>query len=195
MPRLKIKRTVATVQAASAFVAGILITFSQAHDAAVGMIALAIVSIAWAGSLGWAAIADKKASGRIFRAVIAVSSAVMAVLAIQAATVSQPDAEQINWAWALLVSWGFAGAIAEVISALFAKPGSIRRRDHLISAGLAAGLGISQFLTPASDPVTHVGFFGAYAVILAVHLGISVLSPTKKGSGKKAGPKKSAAKK
>jgi hypothetical protein len=89
-----------------------------------------------------------------------------------------------------------AGAFTEVILALSAKPRSGRRRDHLISAGLAAAFGLTQVLTPVNDSVTHVGFLGAYAVILSVHLGLSVLSPANKSAsrsnGKKSASKKSA---
>lgn len=194
MPRFKNRRIVASIQAIAAFVAGILITFSQSHSANVGMIALAIMSIGWAFAFAWSAIADRKAHGRIFRGIIAVASAAMAALAIQSfAELSgfsgQIPLEKDAWAWGLLESWAFAGALTEVILALFAKPRSIRRRDHLISAGLAAALGLTQFFTPVDDSVTHVGFFGAYAVILSVHLGLSVLSPAAKPSSKSAGKK------
>ena len=194
MPRLKTKRIVASIQAATAFAAGILITFSQSHGAAVGMVALTIVSIGWAVAFGWSAIADKKSRGRVFRAIIAASSAAMAVFAVQTAislmVESQKTVEQTDWAWGLLAAWGFAGAATEVILALFAKPSSARRRDHLISAGLAFALGLTQTFTPAIDSVTHVGFFGAYAVILSVHLALSVLSPSKKPDSKKQNRKK-----
>lgn len=190
MPRFKNRRIVASIQAVAAFVAGILITFSQSHGAAVGMVALAIISVGWAIAFGWSAIADKKSRGRVFRAIIAAASAAMAVFAIQIAfalTVeSQKLVELTDWAWGLLAAWGLAGAATEAILALFAKPSSARRRDHLISAGLAAAFGLTQFFTPSNDSVTHVGFLGAYAVILSVHLGLSVLSPANKSAGKKA---------
>lgn len=199
MPRFKTRRIVASIQAIAAFAAGILITFSQSHGAAIGMVALAIVSVGWAIAFGWSAIVDKKSRGRVFRAIISVASVAMAVFAIQsfaslAGVSGQVPIEKEAWAWGLLESWGFAGALTEVILALFSKPGSIRRRDHLISAGLAGGLGLTQFFTPVDDAVTHVGFFGAYAVILAVHLGLSVLSPTAKASSKSASKKSGTAK-
>lgn len=197
MPRIKNRRILASIQAIAAFVAGILITFSQSHGAAVGMFALAIISVGWAIAFGWSAIVDKKSRGRVFRAIIAAASAAMAVFAIQTALAlmveSQKLIEQTDWAWGLLAAWGLAGAATEVILALFAKPSSARRRDHLISAGLAAAFGLTQILSPAIDSVTHVGFLGAYAVILSVHLGLSVLSPADKSASKKAGNGKKSA--
>lgn len=194
MPRFKTKRIVAAIQAVSAFAAGILITFSQSHGAAVGMIALAVISVGWAVAFAWSAIADKKSHGRIYRSVLAIGSLAMAYFAGQSAllfgTDSRNEIEQGIWAWILIGAWGIFGALAEVILSLFAKPGSVRRRDHQINAALATGLGLSQFLTPISDAVTHVGFFGAYAVILSVHLGLAVLSPAKKAEAKKSKSKK-----
>mgnify|MGYP000665015606 CR=1 FL=1 len=187
MPRFKNRRIVASIQAIAAFVAGILITFSQSHSANVGMVALAIMSIGWALAFAWSAIKDKTVYGRIGKGLIVAASSAMAILAIGLAGSIRDGEPQITGPWPLLISWGLAGAFTEVILALSAKPGSGRRRDHLISAGLAAAFGLTQFFTPSNDSVTHVGFLGAYAVILSVHLGLSVLSPANKSAGKKAG--------
>jgi uncharacterized membrane protein HdeD (DUF308 family) len=51
-------------------------------------------------------------------------------------------------------------------------------RDYLISAVFAILLG-ALFLIAPLDIVSAVGFFGAYLVISAVHLGISALTPAK----------------
>lgn len=193
MPRIKNRRIVASIQATAAFAAGILITFSQSHSASVGMVALAIMSIGWAFAFAWSAIKDKTVYGRIGKGLVVAASSAMAILAIALAGTIREDEPQITGPWPLLISWGLAGAFAEVILALSAKPGSGRRRDHLISAGLAAAFGLTQVLTPVNDSVTHVGFLGAYAVILSVHLGLSVLSPANKSASKKVGNGKKSA--
>jgi hypothetical protein len=199
MPRIKNRKITATIQAVSAFIAGILITFSQSHNADIGMIALIVMSIGWVIAFGWAGYAKKEIRARVFRFVIAVASAAMIPVAF--ATLSNIGGSSApiegtpeEYAWGLLASWGYLGAIVELILAFYGKPGSSRRRDHFISAGLAALLGVAQTVTPTSDAVTHVGAFGAYAVILAVHLGLVAMSPAKK-AGKKSGSNKTKSKK
>ena len=46
----------------------------------------------------------------------------------------------------------------------------------LINFGLIVAISISGVVS-GIDPVAFVGFFGAYAIILGVHLGISSASP------------------
>jgi hypothetical protein len=159
------------IKAAAAFIAGIFITFSQAHDASVAMLGLLIVSAGWfLGSL----ILIIKNSNPVFNGLLMLASAGMAWYS------TGFDANGATTAaWILLEAWAFFGAIAELIFALRSKKKSAERRDHFISAALALGLLISQIsITKASDSVSHVGFFGAYAIILAVHLGLSAFSPT-----------------
>jgi hypothetical protein len=143
------------IQAAAAFVAGIFITFSQVHDANIGMYGLAIISVGWCIA---AIVAITKRNAIIFNANNATSSA-----------------------WILIQSWGLFGALAELYLAIRQGKGSAQRRDHFINAGLAAALVVALALvTDAGDSVSRVGFFGAYAVILAVHLGIAAASPKAK---------------
>ena len=158
------------IQASAAFIAGIFITFSQAHDADVAMLGLLIVSAGWFLA---AIIAVLKNQSTVLNSVVFLGSAAMAWL-----SVSFDANNATTMAWILLMAWALFGAIFELIFALRAGKKSGARRDHLISAVLAIGLLISQAsITAASDSVSHVGFFGAYAVILAVHLGISSASP------------------
>jgi hypothetical protein len=200
MPRIKNRKITAATQAVSAFIAGILITFSQSHSAAVGMIALALISLGWAAAFGLSVLRDKKRRGIVFRIFVGLGSLAMLALSIaqlvQLSAVGNSDRfDLIFTAWLLIGAWGFFGTLAEVILAIYAKPGSSRRRDHLISAVLATGLGVSQSIAGLSDSVSHVGFLGAYAIFVAVHLGISVASPTAKADGKKTGSNKTKSKK
>lgn len=163
-------RTAQIVKASAAFAAGIFITFSQAHDANVAMIGLAIISAGWSVASLIDVIKNRNPflSGFVFLAAGAMIYYALSFEANNATTL----------AWILLQSWGLFGAIAEVVFAMRHKPKTPQRRDYLISAGLALGLYLSQIsITAASDSVSHVGFFGAYAVLLAVHLGITAASP------------------
>lgn len=163
-------RTSQIIKAASALIAGIFITFSQAHDANVAMFGLLIISAGWfLASL----VLVLKNINPIINGFLLLATAGMAWYAIS----FEPN-NATTMAWILLQSWGFFGAIAEIIFALRAPKRSAPRRDHFINAVLALGLFISQIsITAAADSVSHVGFFGAYAVILSVHLGIAAASP------------------
>ena len=161
------------VKAAAALVAGIFITFSQVHDANLAMSGFAIIASGWFIA---ASISALRKQNPILSVVVIVASALMVRFA------TSFDANNATtMAWVLLEAWAIFVALIEIISALRATKKSSARRDHLISAGLAAGLFVSQILiTAASDSVSHVGFLGAYAIILGVHLGITSASPKEK---------------
>lgn len=166
-------RAAQIIQAAAAFVSGIFITFSQIHDASVGMYGLAIISVGWSIA---AIVAITKRSAIIFNAFIAFASAAMIWFAL-----SFDANNETSMAWILIQSWGLFGALAELYLAIRQSKGSAQRRDHLINAGLAAALVVAlALITDAADSVSRVGFFGAYAIILAVHLGIAAASPKTK---------------
>jgi hypothetical protein len=117
------------IQAAAAFVAGIFITFSQVHDANIGMYGLAIISVGWCLA---AIVAITRSKAIIFNAFIALASAAMIWFALSF------DANNATTnAWILIQSWGFFGALAELYLAIRQGKGSAQRRDHLINAGLA----------------------------------------------------------
>lgn len=158
------------IKAAAAFIAGIYITFSQAHDANVAMFGLLVISAGWFLASIYLVL---KNINPVLNGLLILATAAMAWLAV-----SFEANNATSMAWILLESWGFFGAIIELIFAFRSKKKTAVRRDHMINAGLAAGLFISQIsITAASDSVSHVGFFGAYAAILGVHLGISSASP------------------
>lgn len=158
------------IKAAAAFIAGIYITFSQAHDANVAMFGLLIISAGWFLA---SIISVLKNSNPILNGVLILATAAMAWLAV-----SFEANNATTMAWILLEAWALFGAIFELIFALRAQKKSAIRRDYLINAGLALGLFVSQVsITAAADSVSHVGFFGAYAAILGVHLAIASASP------------------
>ena len=158
------------IKAASAFIAGIFITFSQAHDADVAMLGLVIMSAGWAVASVFDVLKKRQP---VLNGIIILAASYM----IYCATSFEAN-NATTMAWILLMAWGLFGAIAELIFALRAEKKSVARRDYLINAVLAIGLFAAQAaITKASDSVSHVGFFGAYAIILAIHLGIAAASP------------------
>ena len=160
-----------SVQSAVALIAGLFITFSQSHDANIAITGLVIIALGWCAASIIFILAN---SNPFLNGFILLASGAMIYQAIS----FEPN-NATTLAWILLQAWGFFGAIAEIIFALRAGKKSAARRDHLISALLAAGLFVSQIsITEAADSVSHVGFFGAYAIFLGVHLGISAATPS-----------------
>ena len=163
-------RPVQIIQASTALIAGLLITFSQKHDADVAMLGLLIMSAGWVVA---SAVSVIKRQSIILHSIVAIGA--MAMIAYSQSFVAN---EATTMAWILLMSWALFGAIFEIIFALRAPKKSHERRDFFISAALAILLFAAQAsVTKASDSVSHVGFFGAYAILLAVHLGIAAASP------------------
>ena len=159
------------LKAAFAFVAGLFITFSQAHDANVAMLGLVMISAGWFLASLFLIL---KNINPIINGLLMLATAAMAWFAV-----SFEANNATTMAWILLQSWGLFGAVVELLLALRAEKKSAHRRDSFINAGLALGLFVSQIsITAAADSVSHVGFFGAYAIILAVHLGITAASPS-----------------
>lgn len=182
MAKLKPRQLTIAIQAAVAFSVGILITFSQAHNDYVANLGLLILSIGWAVANVLASFNSKLGKQALFsRLFIAIASFAMAIFA---ANLLQMPKDQVGIN--LVYFWGLFGTIAELNFARLEQRKSAERRDSLISAGLALGLFLAQQFAPIADIVGRVGFFGAYAVILAVHLGLTAATPAQKGSTKSA---------
>jgi hypothetical protein len=165
-------RITTAIQAAAAIIAGIFITFSQIHDALIGNIGIAILAIGFA--ISSAILIAKKVSriANVLNFVFYVGVAVFAIVLI-----SQLD--QV-WFYGLMFIWPFVNGFFEVGNIFTGKPGSGQRKDSVLSAlinfGLIVAISISGVVS-GIDPVAFVGFFGAYAIVLGVHLGISSASP------------------
>ncbi len=84
------------------------------------------------------------------------------------------------WFYGLMFIWPFVNGFFEVGNLFTSRPGSVERKDAalnaLINFGLILAISISGIVS-GIDPVAFVGFFGAYAIILGVHNGISSASP------------------
>ncbi len=160
------------IQAAAAIIAGVFITFSQIHDAMIGNIGIAILAAGFAIS---SAILIAKNESRITNIIKMVFY--FGVIAFAAVLISQLD--QL-WFYGLMFIWPFVNGFFEIGKLFTAKPGSIERKDSALNAvinfGLIVAVSISGFVA-GIDPVAFVGFFGAYAIVLGVHLGISSASP------------------
>ena len=167
-------RITTAIQAAAGIIAGIFITFSQIHDALIGNIGIAILAVGFAGSS--AILIAKKVSpiANVLNFIFYVAVAVFAIVLI-----SQLD--QV-WFYGLMFIWPFVNGFFEVGNIFTARPGSGERKDSVLSAlinfGLIVAISISGVVS-GIDPVAFVGFFGAYAIVLGVHLGISSATPNR----------------
>lgn len=165
-------RITQAIQAAAAIIAGIFITFSQMHDALIGNIGLVFLATGFAIST---AILIFKNESRVINTIRFVFYIALIGFAIY--LIVQFD--QL-WFYALMFIWPFVNGFFEIGKLFNSKSGSPERKDVslnvLINFGLIAAVSVSGFVS-GIDPVAFVGFFGAYAIILGVHLGIASASP------------------
>ena len=162
-------RTTLWIQTAFLFAVGIFITFSQVHNAIIGNLGLMFVALGFATAATIEVLKTKgtgKSNG---------SSSLQVIVfgAIATAAIVFAAGNDIVSFLILVISFAVFNGLLEL------KKVSIQKESKLsafIHFGLVAVLGISGALT-GLDPVASTGFFGAYAVILAVHLGITAASP------------------
>jgi hypothetical protein len=162
-------RTTLWIQTAVLFAVGIFITFSQVHNAIIGNLGLMFVALGFATAATIEVLKTKgtgKSNGGSSLQVIVFGAIATAAIVFAAGN-------DIVSFLILVITFAVFNGLLEL------KKVSIQKESKLsafIHFGLVAVLGISGALT-GLDPVAFVGFFGAYAVILAVHLGITAASP------------------
>ncbi len=162
-------RTTLWIQTAFLFAVGIFITFSQVHNAIIGNLGLMFVALGFATAATIEVLKTKgtgKSNGNASLQVIVFGAIATAAIVFAAGN-------DIVSFLILVISFAVFNGLLEL------KKVSVQKESKLsafIHFGLVAALGISGALT-GLDPVAFVGFFGAYAVILAVHLGITAASP------------------
>jgi hypothetical protein len=100
------------------------------------------------------------------------------IIGVFALLVPEGDQTQIAGFIALVTAWGLLSGVLELYAARKERISTRLGRDYLLNAVFALILG-ALFLFAPLDIVSAVGFFGAYLVISAVHLGISAATPAK----------------
>jgi predicted membrane channel-forming protein YqfA (hemolysin III family) len=157
------------IQTAFLFAVGIFITFSQIHNAIIGNLGLMFVALGYA-TAATIEVLKTKQSGKPN------GSATLQVLiygAIATAAIVFAASNNIISFLVLVISFAVFNGLLELRKVSVQKESKLSAFIHF---GLVAVLAISGALT-GLDPVAFVGFFGAYAVILAVHLGITAATP------------------
>lgn len=164
-------RLVSALKSAIALAAGLVITFAQNHSSIAGLWVLASYCASLAIAL---LIASFKAS--IAEALILLLIGSFAFLL----TSSNVQLQGFGW---LVASLTLSLTIVNVFQASTLGFKSKPARDVIITAALNLIIGLLYLLAPLDD-VASVGFFGAYLILLAVHLGISAASPVAASSAK-----------
>ena len=163
-------------RAAISFGVGIYITFNQSHSATTGLFALGIFGIGFA-ILN--AIASQVWAKGLFTLENLPLTIAALVVGVSALLVPTSDLQAAGLVFIFLVAgWGLTAGAFELYLARRSGFATRSGKDNLISAGLALSVGLLFLIVPL-DIVSAVGFFGAYLVLSAVHLGISAGTPTK----------------
>ncbi len=160
------------IKAAVSFGAGIFITFSQSHSPEVGLYTLAVYGLVVGLSSAGLAF-GRKIEGALQELPMATLATLIGIFALLA---SQSETGQLPAFIALTATWGLISGAFGLYQARRFGFKQLLGRDHLLSSIFALVLG-ALFLGVELDPVSAVGFFGAYLALDGVHWGISAASP------------------
>lgn len=169
-PPVQVSRAVRLVRVIVLIVAGLVIAFTAPLHEQIGFDqTLLCVSLA---ALGVAhllhAVAARGRGGfpvALMLGIAAIAAAVLVPLSVMAS----PDFGVAALVSITLAAWALVSGLLEFIGAL-TQPGT--RQDALLLGALGVLLAM-LILVFRNDPVAVIGFFGAYAVIAGVFLGIS----------------------
>jgi hypothetical protein len=169
-------RIVLALRAAISFVVGIFITFTQSHSAATGLFALAVFGIGYSvlnaiGTGIWG-----KGLTAVENMPLTVAAFIIGLLAILVPA-TDPTAQALAFTY-LVTGWGLIAGSFELYLARREGFATRMGKDSLLNAGFGLLLGLLFLIAPL-DIVSAVGFFGAYLVLSATHLGISAGTPKK----------------
>lgn len=154
---------------------GLIITFSQSHSIDIGLIALTSFGVGYAMVTVFVALLQRKkvnSYGTLPLSILA--------LAVGLGAAMVPASDGLRWFRWLVVAWGIAAGAFELYQAKTVGFKTMRGKELSVSAALSLILGVLYLALPLTD-VDAVGFFGAYMIINAVHLGIAAATerPTK----------------
>ena len=164
------------LRAAISLGVGIFITFNQSHSAATGLLALAIFGIGYAVLNGVGSAVWGKGLFSLENFPLTLAALIVGLVALLVPA-SDPEASALVFVY-LVTGWGLIAGAFEMYLARRAGFATRFGKDSLISASLSLLVGL-LFLAVPLDIISAVGFFGAYLVLSAVHLGISATTPSK----------------
>ena len=163
-------------RAAISFGVGIFITFNQSHSAVTGLLALAIFGIGFALLNAIASTVWGKGLFSLENFPLTLAALIVGLAALLVPA-TDPEASALVFVY-LVTGWGLISGAFEMYLARRSGFATRFGKDSLISASLSLLVGL-LFLAVPLDIISAVGFFGAYLVLSAVHLGISATTPSK----------------
>ncbi len=169
-------KIVFALRAAISFGVGIFITFNQSHSAATGLLSLGIFGIGFALLNGIGSAVWGKGFFSLENFPLTLTALIVGTAAILVPS-TEPNAAALVFV-SLVTGWGLIAGAFEMYLARSAGFATRFGKDSLISASLSLLVGL-LFLAVPLDIISAVGFFGAYLVLSAVHLGISAGTPSK----------------
>lgn len=169
-------KIVFAARAAISFGVGIFITFNQSHSAATGLLSLAIFGIGFTLLNAVASIVWGKGLFSLENFPLTLTALIVGLAALLVPA-SDPEASGLVFVYLVTGSGLISGAFEMYLAR---RSGFATRfgKDSLISASLSLLVGL-LFLAVPLEIISAVGFFGAYLVLSAVHLGISATTPSK----------------
>ena len=169
-------KIVCALRAAISFGVGIFITFNQSHSAATGLLSLGIFGIGFALLNGIGSAVWGKGIFSLENFPLTLTALIVGTAAFLVPS-TEPNAASLVFV-SLVTGWGLISGAFEMYLARSAGFATRFGKDSLISASLSLLVGL-LFLAVPLDIISAVGFFGAYLVLSAVHLGISAGTPSK----------------
>lgn len=170
-------RLVSSIKAAIALIGGLYITFAQSHSAIVGLMTFGAYGVGLSLALLLAALyARKEFLPNLAEAIL------LLLLGIFAHLLMTTEVQLLGFKW-LVASLGLSMAAVNLYQANSLGFKTRVAADWITNAAINAGFGL-LFAFVSLDEVAAVGFFGAYLVVIAVHLGISAASPNAQPASK-----------
>jgi hypothetical protein len=163
------------LRAAISLGVGIFITFNQSHSAATGLLALAIFGIGYALLNGAGSVLWGKGIFSLENFPFTLAALIVGTEAILVPA-TEPEAAALVFVY-LVTGWGLISGAFEMYLARRSGFATRFGKDSLISASLSLLVGLLFLIAPL-DIISAVGFFGAFLVLSAVHLGISAATPS-----------------
>jgi len=151
-------------------ITGLVITFTPAHSAQFGLIALGVLGIVSAVGLGLASLGlPSTETGRGLHLWQALVSLVVGALVL-----ALHEAGMILLLWAL-VFWALLSGVAELFFGLRLTRGHALRRDWMTQGSMTLLLAVVVLFQPA-DSVAVVGFLGGWAIVQGVYMAIATVA-------------------
>lgn len=187
-PDVSVPRVIRLVRVAVLLASGLAITFTAPMHGQLGfdlgMFAIAFSGIAIAHLLHAFVVRGRAGAGVAL--MLGLAAAAAAVLVPLVGSVASPGGAELGAVVALSIlvaAWALVSGLLEFIGAL-TQPGT--RQDAVLLGGVGILLAL-LVLVFREDPVAVIGFFGAYAVIAGVFLGISAFDTRRAGASAGAG--------